>query len=187
MLTAPVRLVRHSLAHWPGPELIVTAACMPGAGGAGECRFEVAGDLGAVVVPRLDQPARTDELWRHTCFEVFLARHGAPGYLEFNFSPSRRWAAYAFVGYRVPAPPPTVAAPAIHVEATAGSLSLTAIVGTGAWPEPGGGDLEIGLAAVVEASDGTLGYFALRHPAERPDFHDRGGFALTLGRTAMAS
>jgi hypothetical protein len=187
MLTAPVRLIRHPLAPWSGPELVVAAGCTLRAGGAGECHFEVAGDLGALVVPGLDEPARADNLWRHTCFEVFLARRGAPGYLEFNFAPSRRWAAYAFVDYRVPAPPPAVAAPTLRAQTTAASLSLTAIVGAGAWPEPDGGALEIGLTAVLEATDGTLGYFALRHPTERPDFHDRGGFALTLDRAALAS
>jgi hypothetical protein len=187
MLTAPVRLVRHPLAPWSGPELVIAATCVLRVGGAGGFFFDFPAHLGALVVPGLDEPARTDDLWRHTCFEVFLARRGVPGYLEFNFAPSRRWAAYAFVDYRVPAPPPALTAPTVRAETAAGKLTLTAIVGAGAWPEPDGGSVEIGLAAVVEASDGTLGYFALRHPKERPDFHDRGGFALALGRTALAS
>ena len=39
--------------------------------------------------------------------------------------------------------------------------------------------LRIGLSAVIEASDG-LSYWALRHPADKPDFHDADGFALLL-------
>lgn len=187
MLTAPARLVRHPLAPWSGPDLSVAASCAVRAGGAGECRFEVAGDLAAIVVPEVAGAARIDGLWRHTCFEVFIARRGAAGYLEFNLAPSGHWAAYAFGDYRAPAPPPTVAAPTIRLEATTGRLSLTALVGRGSWPEPDGGALEVGLAAVLEATDGVLGYFALRHPTERPDFHDRRGFALTLGRAATAS
>ena len=35
------------------------------------------------------------------------------------------------------------------------------------------------LSAVIEASDG-LSYWALRHPADKPDFHDADGFALLL-------
>ena len=181
MLTAPVRLLRHPRAPWPGPELALTASCVVRADGAGECRFELAGELEAIVVPGPAAPARADGLWQHTCFEVFIARRGAPGYLEFNFAPSGRWAAYAFDGYRAPAPAPTLPAPAIRAEARAAGLSLTARVGPGSWPEPDGAVLEVGLAAVLEARGGALGYFALRHPAERPDFHDRRGFALTLG------
>ena len=187
MLAATVRLDRHPLALWPGPELSISATCAVRPGGAGECRFEVEGDLGAIVVPGPAEPQRADGLWRHTCFEVFLARRGAPGYLEFNFAPSGRWAAYAFGGYRAPAPLPAVAAPVIRSTAAAGRLSLTAIVGPGAWPEPDGGPVEVGLAAVIEGAGGALGYFALHHPTERPDFHDRRGFALTLGPAAVAS
>jgi hypothetical protein len=39
--------------------------------------------------------------------------------------------------------------------------------------------LRIGLSAVVEASDG-FSYWALRHQADKPDFHDAHGFALLL-------
>ena len=65
-------------------------------------------------------------------------------------------------------------------DAAVGRLSLTALLGPGSWPDPQAGALDVGLAAVLEASDGALGYFALSHPAERPDFHDRRAFALTL-------
>jgi hypothetical protein len=40
-------------------------------------------------------------------------------------------------------------------------------------------DLRIGLSAVIEASDG-FSYWALRHRADKPDFHDADGFALLL-------
>ena len=44
-------------------------------------------------------------------------------------------------------------------------------------PQP----LRLGLAAVIEASDGTRSYWALRHPAGQPDFHHADAFALTAG------
>src|SRR5260370_31796663 len=40
------------------------------------------------------------DLWRHTCFEAFVAIEGQPAYHEFNFAPSGEWAVYAFRGYR---------------------------------------------------------------------------------------
>ncbi len=187
MLTAHARLLRHPLAPWPGPDVSITATCIVRGGGAGECRFEVVGELDRVVVPAGTGPARVDGLWRHTCFELFIAKRGAPGYLEFNFAPSGDWAAYAFSAYRTPAPSPAVPPPSISTEVTAGRLSLTALAGPGSWPEPGADALEVALAAVIEGSDGARAYFALRHPAGRPDFHDRRGFALVLGQAMAAS
>ena len=184
MLTAQARLVRHPIAPWSGPDVSIAAACIVSEGGAGLCRFEVVGDLHGLVVPAAGLAARVDGLWRHLCFELFVARRGAADYLEFNFAPSGAWAAYAFDGYRAPASPPAVTTPAIRAEATAGRLSLTALLGPGTWPDPRRTALEIGLAAVLEHRDGALGYFALSHPAERPDFHDRRAFALALAAEA---
>lgn len=181
MLTTQARLIRHPLALWTGPELSVAAACIVNDRGAGLCRFEVVGALDAIVVPPTRPPAPADGLWRHTCFELFVGRRGAEGYREFNFSPSGEWAAYAFAGYRAPVPAPSVPAPVVRVETATGRLSLTALLGPGSWPEPGAGVLEVGLAAVLETGGGALGYYALAHPAERPDFHDRRAFTLTLG------
>jgi hypothetical protein len=187
MLTAHARLVRHPLAPWSGPDLALAATCSVRAGGGGECRFEVVGAVDALVVPQGTGAARRDGLWRHTCFELFISRRGEPGYLEFNYAPSGDWAAYAFSGYRAPAPPPAVPAPSISTELAARRLSLTALAPPGSWPPVAAGALAITLAAVIEAKNGALGYFALCHPAVQPDFHDRRGFTLTLGHAAAAS
>jgi hypothetical protein len=184
MLTAQARLVRHPLAPWAGPEVSVAAACIVNDSGAGLCRFELVGDVDGLVIPAAGAAARVDGLWRHTCFEVFVARRDAPGYLEFNLAPSGQWAAYAFSGYRAPAPATVMPAPAIRAEVMVGRLSLTALLGPGSWPDPDAGTLDVGLAAVLEARNGALGYFALAHPVERPDFHDRRAFALTLAAEA---
>jgi hypothetical protein len=37
-----------------------------------------------------------------------------------------------------------------------------------------------GLSAVIEEKDGTKSYWAIAHPAEKPDFHDPACFALPL-------
>ena len=48
--------------------------------------FRVRGDISKLVSPRPASPERTDELWRTTCFELFVAGEGE-GYREYNFSP----------------------------------------------------------------------------------------------------
>ena len=47
---------------------------------------------------------------------------------------------------------------------------------------PSSGPLRLGLSAVIETTDGALSYWALAHPAPRPDFHQRAGWTLRLER-----
>lgn len=54
----------------------------------------------ALLLPEPEAPGRTDGLWEKTCFELFLMDVASGSYLEFNFSPSGRWAAYRFDDYR---------------------------------------------------------------------------------------
>ncbi|MFA5530691.1 MAG: DOMON-like domain-containing protein [Thiohalomonadaceae bacterium] len=154
-------------------------------GGGLQVSFLLQGDLARLCVPPPQTPAAADGLWRHTCFELFVAQPGAPGYLEFNFSPSGAWAVYAFERYRQRVPLDdglvAAAAPSIKVHGTADSLQLAA---TARWPLPtagyGRGRLVVGLAAVIETHDtaAQLSYWALRHPGVQPDFHHRDAFVL---------
>jgi excinuclease ABC subunit B len=49
---------------------------------------------------------------------------------------------------------------------------------------PAGAAWRLAVATVVEARDGGLSYWALRHPLGPPDFHHPDGFALQLGSSA---
>src|SRR5262245_53663282 len=62
--------------------------------------YLVTGEMGDVLIPPPGAAAPTDELWQHTCFEAFVRNLSGPGYYEFNFAPSTRWAAYRFDRYR---------------------------------------------------------------------------------------
>jgi hypothetical protein len=131
-------------------------------------------------IPSPQPVTRADGLWRHCCFEAFIRGAGKAGYREFNFSPSGAWALYAFRGYREPEPRAAESpAPAITVRQTDDRLELEAAVTIDAagWP---GSVLEIGLAAVIETQQGSLSYWALKHPSPRPDFHHPDSFALSL-------
>jgi hypothetical protein len=119
---------------------------------------------------------------------VFVGATGHAAYREFNFSPSGQWAAYAFSDYRERDPAleealAQVAAPRIVARLSAGRLELEARIAAAALPTPTEGTLLLAVAAVVEAADlvdGCHSYWALRHPAARPDFHHRDGFVLPL-------
>jgi hypothetical protein len=140
--------------------------------------FALEGDISGLRIPEPRSSRRVDGLWRHTCFEVFIMAEDGPGYREFNFSPSGEWAAYAFRGYRDGVELGIELAPEIVVRQTGDRLELDAAICQDVLPP--GRRLRLGLSAVVEDADGVLSYWALRHPACKPDFHHRDAFVLPL-------
>lgn len=179
----PLDLRCHPLTPAPAVRSL-EARVTPLADGRLEIAFCLRGDIARLRVPEPCSPGPADALWEHTCFEAFIARSDAPAYREFNFSPSGRWARYAFAAYRErdetgrpDAPPPRIAA-----QRLAGRLELLAVLAADDLPA-GEGPLQIGLSAVVEADDTVAGrhsYWALHHPTSRPDFHHRAGFVYAL-------
>ncbi len=143
--------------------------------------FRIDGDIRRIRVPPPAVPRIATQLWRRTCFEAFIAVEGQPAYHEFNFAPSGEWAVYAFSGYRNGGPLANeMMRPHIAVRTTDSRLELDALVRLdGLSANHPRASLRIGLSAVIEASDG-LSYWALRHPADKPDFHDAAGFSLLL-------
>ena len=121
----------------------------------------------------------SDGLWHHTCFEAFIAIDGAPAYRELNFAPSGEWAAYGFTSLRE-GRVRLETVPRLTTRHDTERLELEAVLDLGALFDRPWNLVRLGLAAVIESADGTLSYWALRHPAERPDFHHRGGFLLSL-------
>jgi hypothetical protein len=143
--------------------------------------FRLDGVIPRIRIPSPGAPRIGTELWRHTCFEAFIALEGRPAYHELNFAPSLEWDVYAFTGYRKGGPVANeTMRPQIAVRSTGSRLELDAIVrlDTLSAIHPRA-SLRIGLSAVIEASDGFT-YWALRHPSDKPDFHAAGGFVLLL-------
>jgi hypothetical protein len=142
--------------------------------------FRLEGDLSRLLIPPPGIVRIGADLWRHTCFEAFIAIEGETAYHEFNFAPSSEWAVYELRGYRDGRPSASETPPQIVVRSTNSRLELEASVGLDFLSDAyARAPLRIGLAAVIEASDG-ISYWALRHPRSKPDFHDAEGFALRL-------
>lgn len=148
------------------------------AGGALALYFVLTGDVAHIAMPAAREPQRKDELWRHTCFECFMRTSG-DAYLEFNFSPSLEWAAYAFRSYRDPAPLPEAYDPCIVVSRDSDALRLEATIPAVALAHVAH-PWRMGLSAVVEEASGALTYWALRHAPGKPDFHHAEAFAIEL-------
>jgi hypothetical protein len=146
--------------------------------------YELTGDLAQIRIPEPKPPSAADGLWEHTCFEAFVALEGEADYHEFNFSPSRQWAAYGFSGSRVRSSWTSSRRPSIRFVLNNEHLLLEALIASVDLPwNNTGKPLQLGLAAVIEADDGTCSYWALHHPEARPDFHHRAGFILSLNQT----
>ena len=146
-------------------------------------RYELRGTLDALCIPSPAAPLRTDELWRHTCCELFVAAADGDAYCEFNFSPSSAWAAYRFDGYRSGMRALDIPTPSITTQVTAEQLLLTVELALGTVPTlHAARELRCALAAVVEEHAGTRSFWALTHPAAQPDFHHPQAFVLQLPR-----
>jgi hypothetical protein len=142
-------------------------------------------DMARVRVSPSGAGGRAEALWKHTCFEAFIAPADAPAYHEFNFSPSLEWAVYQFSAYREGMSAAEIGeAPRISVRRGDGELELQSAVRVGHLAElRDSRRLRIALAAVIEDDDGGLSYWGLRHPPGKPDFHHSHGFALDVARS----
>lgn len=144
--------------------------------------YVVTGDIATLKLPVAAAGGRTDELWKHTCLEAFVGGADGEVYYEFNLAPSSQWAAYGFSGYREGmAPLKPFDDPGVSVEATADRLVQRATLDLSDLPglRPDA-HWRLALTAVIEQRDGLKSYWALAHPAGRPDFHHADGFSQIL-------
>ena len=130
------------------------------------CRatFVARGDMSRIAVPPAQETGRFDNLWKTTCFEIFWS-HDAASYREFNLSPSPRWAAYEFDGFREGMRDAS-AEIAIAVVTSATTLRLTADIRSDL-PMPA----TVALNAIIEEEDGTNRFWALAFRPGAPEFH----------------
>lgn len=138
-------------------------------------RYRVDG-CGALVVPPFRGHGQADELWKTTCFELFL-NDGDGRYREFNFSPGGQWALYAFAGYRHRAGEAVLRDfPEIRHERGENVFVQTVFVDAAILL----GAESAAVSAVIEEEGGRPSHWALAHNGLKPDFHDPFGFRIAL-------
>ena len=143
--------------------------------------YRLEGDIPRLVVPAWVKPSRADELWRTTCFEAFVRSGEVTGYYEFNLSPSGRWRAYSFDGYRkgmldhagveLRDQHKHIGDDRVELAATL-DLDRLGLGADAVW--------RLGLSTVIEEASGRMSYWALAHPPGKPDFHHPDSFAFDL-------
>lgn len=154
-----------------------------------DLRYSLTWNLEDIDLPPTSlHPGRKDELWKMTCFELFLALKGQPQYWEFNLSPSGDWNiyrmdAYRRIGFREEA---SIQWLPFDVRPEEGVLHLNALIDLNPIIEAGQ-FLEFGITSVIQTRDGNESYWALSHPAPAPDFHWRESFMIEMaGQTRLA-
>ncbi|MEM6991502.1 MAG: DOMON-like domain-containing protein [Myxococcota bacterium] len=137
--------------------------------------YRMGGDVAQLQVPT--SPLPTDRLWAYTCCELFAAGERGEGYLEWNFSPTGQSAHFGFSGYRQRTAELDSTEIPITTSRDADALLLRC---SATLPAHLGDALQLGISTVLQDRNGAQSYWALHHPATKPDFHDRGGFVLAL-------
>ena len=170
----------HPDSRCPAVHQVEVEASRPQAG-ALMLRYVVDGDMRGLVLPPVGEPARTDALWQHTCFEAFIRPGSDEAYYEFNFAPSTRWAAYRFDGYREGMRiADQIGALRIEVDCTSERFALQVALQCDESFELARAIWHVGLSAVLEAVSGDKSYWALAHPPGKPDFHHADCFVVEL-------
>jgi hypothetical protein len=144
--------------------------------------FEVSAnleDFGAIALAAPDEPAqRLDNLWQTTCFEFFLTAIDSSCYWEFNLSPAGHWNVYRFQDYRQ----------RMQLETAFNDLSFNFILKKNSLEldlvldlqklDLAQKTLNIGVTTVIADKSGHISHWAIAHPGQVPDFHDRASFLL---------
>ena len=155
----------------PAVQIEVDVACSRS--GVLALSYSVTGKLGDVLMPAVTTAVHADELWQHSCFEAFVRASAANEYYEFNFSPSTKWAAYRFNGYRSGMRPATdISPPTIKILSSPDQFILHASIELDRLTDlQTPALLRLGLSVVIEDRTGRKSYWALAHPPGKPDFH----------------
>jgi len=159
-----------------GPIRSVTAAITATPEGC-EAEFRLDGTVPAIILPPPATPARRDNLWQTTCFEIFWQPLGDTAYREFNLSPSGQWAAYDFDSFREgmrDAPVEKVEIACSHDDT---GLVLKASIAANL-PAPA----QVALNAIVEHADGGKQFWALAFPPGKAEFHSKANRSLIVER-----
>lgn len=141
--------------------------------------------------PQLGAGERKKELWKASCFEVFIRPNDSEHYVEFNLSPEGHWNAFEFDGYRSPSgvenlrevelqTPPMLATTGVPMADR--PWRLDSQIHLKGLPEKylQAGNRMIGVSVILIDTQGKPHYFALGHPTSTADFHHPQGHTLRL-------
>lgn len=119
---------------------------------------------------------RENDLWKSTCFELFLNPVGEKKYFEFNFSLKPAWNNYVFDEYRKPQPVKLCSEFEIQKMSWQNKNLKIDILNLSVFQK-----FNVSLSAVIKNKKNQVSYFALVHAESKPDFHSLKSFQLQRG------
>ncbi len=138
--------------------------------------FTVKGALENYIFPKEEPIKRKNELWKATCFELFLANANKDEYYELNLSPSLAWNFYCLEHYRAEVKEVvSLVEPTITVSRGQGRYEISFGLE--------GLDLKqfdsCNLTAILLTQEGERTFWSLEVMEDSPDFHNRAYFVKT--------
>jgi len=148
--------------------------------------YQIDGDLDEIDFREEVNNNRQWELWKETCFEVFLKYPDQKWYIEFNFSPSQSWNCFYLSGYRKKCIEfENISKIDIESDFSGDHFLLSAKVELTKIKELKrqdliAGNILIGISAIVRNKTGKFFHYAIQHGEKKPDFHDDQNFKSDL-------
>ena len=134
--------------------------------------FTLTGEINPYIFnpPRLQ--TRKDELWKESCFELFLAHKNSPNYYELNISPSTEWNFYSFSDYKTDMKPNNyTSTPFITSSKSKNEFRLSFDIELD--EKILGDNLIFNLAVILLDKNGTRHFYSINRKDGNVNFHDR--------------
>jgi len=137
--------------------------------------FEITGDISNYIFNHPSRQTRKNELWKETCFELFLAHKNSSEYYEANISPSTEWNFYNFSDYKTDMKEKKdIYAPLISSVKMVDKYSISFEFEFNAIRS----NLSFNLCVILLDKEGIRDFYSIHRKKENVDFHDREYWSL---------
>ena len=141
--------------------------------------YEITADLSQYNFPKETKQQRANELWRDTCFELFIANNSSQEYYEINISSSTEWNTYHFESYKKEMQESNkFSVPSIQNQQSNNRYSFSFEMNF--QEDIFEKKLLINLAVILLDRDGVRQFYSINRREKLPNFHDRNGFDLLI-------
>ena len=137
--------------------------------------YQVKGEVNNYIFSKPSREKRANELWRATCFELFLAPKESLNYWELNLSPSKAWNFYAFDNYKLcMREEKNISLPIIHISQKKNNYSLSLKFNFDRELK----EADFNLAVILLDREKNRHFYSINRKENGVDFHDRGYWSI---------
>ncbi|CAA6807869.1 MAG: Unknown protein [uncultured Sulfurovum sp.] len=137
--------------------------------------FSIEGALSEYSFPKVRKRERVNELWKGTCFELFLGNTQREAYYELNFSPSLGWNFYYLSTYRSKVEIFKLNNnPVIEIQTSEHVLKISFVLEI---EELFLDEFDIyNVATILLSQENERTFWSIKHDQNVPNFHNRANF-----------